>query len=82
MYENSAKQNNCIKFNNDSKKINILDFYDSLQCVSKVVAAINGAFNELNDLHKPDNGLMTTCMEISTLKFIHAELKLLKGEKT
>jgi hypothetical protein len=36
----------------------------------KVIAAMKGACKELNEAHKPDNGLMTTALEISAYRYI------------
>ena len=71
----SAKQNNTIKLTKDSDRIGIMDFYDSLTILVKIAAAMNASFKELNELHRPDNGLLTTCLEISTLRHILGELK-------
>lgn len=50
--------------------------------IVKVVAAMQGAFQELNEVHRPDNGLTTTALEVSTYRYFLAELKVIKGEKT
>ena len=36
----------------------------------------------MNEIHRPDNGLMTTALEIATYRYFISELKLVKGEKT
>jgi hypothetical protein len=35
----------------------MLDFYESLTVLVKVIAAMKGAYEELNEVHRPDNGL-------------------------
>ncbi len=81
MYDMSSKQNNTIAFTKGSERIGILDFYDSMGIIIKVIAAMRGAFNEINELHRPDNGLTTSALELCTYKFILSELKMVKGEK-
>ncbi|CDW82479.1 UNKNOWN [Stylonychia lemnae] len=82
MYDMATKQNNTLSFTKDSQRIGILDFYESMHMIVKVVAAMQGAFQELNEIHRPDNGLMTTALEISTYRYFLAELKVVKGERT
>lgn len=82
MYNMQAKQNNTLAFTKNSTRIGILDFYESLSIIVKITAAMKGANKELQDVHRPDNGLSATCLEISTYKFILAELKQVKGEKS
>lgn len=82
IYNMAAKLNNTIKFTRDSERIGILDFYESLHIMTKVIAAMHGAFNELNQLHRPDNGMTASCLEISTYRYILSELKVVKGELT
>lgn len=65
----------------ESERIGILDFYESLQIITKIAAVVKICNKELSDVHRPDNGLLSTCLEISTLKYILAELKLVKEGK-
>lgn len=44
MYDMSAKQNNTLAFNKESQRIGILDFYESMHMIVKVVAAMQIAF--------------------------------------
>jgi hypothetical protein len=80
MYDMSAKLNNTVIYTLHSTRIGILDFYESLSIMVKIVAAIRGAVDELNDAHRPDNGLTSSSLELATLRYIHAELKIVKGE--
>lgn len=80
IYEMAAKLNNTIKLTASSERIGILDFYDSMQMITKILAAMKGAFSEILDVHKPDNGLTITALEIATYRYILAELKIVKGE--
>jgi hypothetical protein len=48
----------------------------------KVLATIERTVSDMEQVHKPDNGLMAASLEISTLNFLIAELKLVKeGDK-
>ena len=78
IYDMASKLNNTFKISKDSERIGILDFYESLQIISKIAAVIRGTCKEFNDIHKPDNGLLSTCLEVSTLRYILGELKLIK----
>lgn len=40
----------------------------------KVVAAIQHASQELHEVHRPDNGLMSTLLDIQMLKYLDEEL--------
>ncbi len=42
----------------------MLDFYESLTVLVKVIAEMRGACNELSEVHKPDNGLTLTALDI------------------
>jgi len=75
----SDKLNNTILMTEESERIGILDFYESLQILVKLIAAMKGTVEELQLLHKPDNGMLVTCLELCTYKHILAELKELKG---
>jgi hypothetical protein len=35
----------------------------------------------LINVHKPDNGLLTSCLELSTIKYLIAEFKVVEGEE-
>ena len=49
----------------------------------KILATIERTVEDLEQVHKPDNGMMAAALEISTLNFLVAELKLIKegGDK-
>lgn len=63
MYKNARAQN-AIKFNEHGDKVDILEFYDSLSIMPKVISAIQQALLELIDVHRPDNGLLSTALEL------------------
>jgi hypothetical protein len=48
------------------KEIGILDFYESLANLPKIVAAIKNCCQELQSVHKPDNGFMCTALDVVT----------------
>ena len=79
MYDMSAKQNNTLQFTSQSERIGMLDFYESLTICVKIIAAMKGAYEELNDVHRPDNGLTHSSLELCTYRYLHAELKMVKG---
>lgn len=58
----------------------MLDFYESLANMPKVIAAVQGASQELSEAHRPDNGLLASCLELSTMKALIAEFKAVLGE--
>ena len=67
MYDMSAKKNNTLAFTKDSESIGMLDFYESLSVIVKIVAAMKGAFDEIYEVHRPDNGLTSSSLELQTL---------------
>lgn len=69
MYDMSSKQNNTLTFTRNSKRIGMLDFYESMHMLVKVIAAMQMAFYELAEVHRPDNGLMVTALQIATFKY-------------
>lgn len=44
MYDMSAKQNNTLQYTSQSERIGMLDFYESLTVLVKVIAAMKGAY--------------------------------------
>ena len=38
------------------------------------------SIKEVNEAHRLDNGLMASCLELSTLSMIYSQLKQIKGE--
>lgn len=59
----------------------ILDFYESLSVLPKLVSAMQGASQELLNVHKPDNGFMEAAMDVVTYRFILSELKVVRAEE-
>jgi len=65
-----------LKFCPSSESIGVLDFYESLHAVPRIVSSIHQAVSELNEVHKPDNGLMTAALELCTMRTLRQQLKL------
>ena len=80
IYDGAVKKQNKIKLTKDSKEIGMLDFYDSLENVTKVVAACNHACAELQEVHKPDNGFISAATDLVTYQFLLAELRAVRAE--
>ena len=82
IYDTAVKAQNKIKLNVEgSRDIGILDFYESLANLPRVIAAIQNCCQELNSVHKPDNGFMSSALDVVTLQFLHAELKGVRAEE-
>lgn len=80
MYDMSAKLHNTVVYSPGSERIGMLDFYESLTILVKLIAAMKGAFTELYEVHHPDNGLTLSALELCTYRYFQAELKMVKGE--
>ena len=59
----------------------MLDFYESLSVLVKIIAAMRVASQEVSEVHRGDNGLTLTSLELCTYRYLQAELKIVKGEK-
>lgn len=57
----------------------MLDFYESLSIMVRIIAAMKGAYDELHQTHRPDNGLTSSSIELATYRYILAELKMVKS---
>ena len=73
MYRNAAAQNK-IKFNEKGEHLDVLEFYEGLQIMPKVISAMQQALVELMQCHRPDNGLLSTALEIQLVKYLKSEL--------
>ena len=81
LYDTAVKKQNKIKLTKESKEIGMLDFYDGLTNVVKIVAACQHACTELQDVHKPDNGFISAATDLITLQFLLAELRAVRAEQ-
>lgn len=56
-----------MRLNEDGgRKIGILDIYESLANLPKIVSALQNCAEELHEVHKPDNGFMSTAIDVVT----------------
>jgi hypothetical protein len=78
----NSSQQDGFKYTEKSESIGVLDFYESLQTMPRVCASIERAIRDIQDVHRPDNGLTATALEIATLNYLIAELKLVKDGET
>jgi len=68
IYDTAVKAQNKIMINSEgSRDIGILDFYESLANLPRVIASIQNCMQELHDVHKPDNGFMSAALDVVTL---------------
>jgi hypothetical protein len=81
VYDTAIKTHNKVRLTQESKEIGILDFYESLSIMPKVVAAIQTSCQELQNVHNPDNGFMQAATDVVTLSFLLAELKGVRAEQ-
>jgi hypothetical protein len=58
-----------------ANEINLLEIYESLSQVTMLAASTHHAISELNEVHKPDNGLTSSSMDLVTLEFLLAEMR-------
>ena len=70
-----------MKITEKGREIGILDFYESLAYITKIVAVCQHAVQEIFDVHRPDNGLVSAALELNTFKFLLAELRAVKAEE-
>lgn len=58
----------------------MLDFYESLAVMPRVLSSVQRVFAELVEAHRPDNGLLMTCLELSSIKALAALLQTTLSE--
>lgn len=58
----------------------ILNFFDSLACVTRVYSMIESVYNEMIDVHKPENGQAYAAIHEAVVYFSKAKLKLARNE--
>lgn len=80
MYDTAVKSQNKVKLTEQSKDIGILDFYESLSLLPKLVATIQHVCKELYEVHRPDNGFISATQDLVTMQFLLAELKAVRAE--
>jgi len=80
IHDSAVKKQNKIRITKDSKEIGILDFYDGLANITKVVAACNATCSELQEVHKADNGFIAATTDLVATQFLLAELRGVRAE--
>jgi hypothetical protein len=80
LYDTAVKKQNKIKLTKDSRDIGILDFYEGLSNIVKIVAVCNSATDEMQEVHKPDNGFISAATDLITFQFLEAELRAVVAE--
>lgn len=58
----------------------MLDFYESLAVMPRVLSSVQRVFTELAEVHRPDNGLLMACLELSSIKSLAALLQTTLSE--
>lgn len=58
----------------------MLDFYESLSAIPRILSSMRQAFTELEEVHRPDNGLLTACLELNCIKSLTALLQTSMSE--
>jgi len=81
IFDGAVKKQNKIKITEMGKEICILDFFESLAFISKVVSVCHHSCDEIHEVHRPDNGLISAALDLCTFKFLLAELRAVKGEE-
>jgi len=60
----AGKENNAMRFSRHSQRVGILDFYESLSLITKFHQVLSSNFKELQEVHKPESGLMTSLLHL------------------
>ena len=82
VYDTAIKAQNKVTLSPESvREIGILDFYESLSNLPKVISAIQSCQTELHLVHRPDNGYMSAALDVVTLQFLLAELRSIRAEE-
>ena len=64
----AGSSKNQFKFHEQGQSIDLLDFYEGLHVMPRVLAAIDRCAKQFNDAHKPDNGLTSAALELMTYR--------------
>lgn len=78
IYKQAGSTKNAFKFHPNGAAIDLLDFYEGLQVMPRVLAAIDRSVKDLQEAHKPDNGLTAAALELMTYKQMLKELDEVK----
>lgn len=78
LFANNATQKTSFRFCDISDTVGVLDFYESLSIMPKVIASIERAVREIQEVHRPDNGLQASALEYAALQVLLADFKVVK----
>jgi hypothetical protein len=78
--ENEVIRQNKMMVHPGASETGILDIFESLSQVVKLVAISHHAVQELQDTHQPDNGLISSLNDLIAIEFIDAELQAVSAE--
>lgn len=71
---------NKFKFSQGAQTIDLLDFYEGLHVMPRVLAAMAKASKDLYAAHRPDNGLMSAALDLQSYRFMSQELEKVKAQ--
>lgn len=58
--DTEISKNNKVKVVPGSESIGMLEIYESLSMITKVMAACHHSMDEVHEVHQPDNGLVSS----------------------
>ena len=67
----AGSSKNNFKFHTDGQAIDLLDFYEGLHVMPRVIASIDRAVKQLQEAHRPDNGLTAAALELATYQALN-----------
>lgn len=71
---------NKFKFHEGAHTIDLLDFYEGLHVMPRVLAAMNKATKDLYAAHRPDNGLLSAALDLQAYRFMQQELENVRAQ--
>merc|ERR1712196_210744 len=67
--ETNQDKHNFVQTVPNGTKINILDIYESLSAVTKVAGICHQSCKEMFELHRPENGFLSSTLELEMMFF-------------
>ena len=58
----------------------VLNFYDGLVCITKIYSMIKTVYNEMIDIHKPENGQAYSALHEAVIYYSKAKLRMTRSE--
>ena len=58
----------------------VLNFYDGLVCITKIYSMIETVYNEMIDIHKPENGQAYSALHEAVIYYSKVKLKMTRSE--